>query len=335
MGPKIVCTKPVLSPPYHDEVVAELGGELIRVECNTEDEIIEACRDADAAIGAIEPYTKQVIDQLDKCQIIAQFSVGFDHVDVEAATERGIIVANVPDYCLDEVSDHALSFILALNRKLFRLDRAAREGKWTGDAMGIVFPLSKIEGQTLGLVGFGRIARALASKAKALGMKIIAFDPYISVEVAREQGAELVDMKQLCNESDFVSLHVPYTEENHHMFGLEQFQSMKPTAFFLNTGRGGLVDESALHKALSEGIIQGAALDVMEEEPPNLNNPLFGLDNIIITTHTGAMSNTSIAELMRRPIEEVARVFRGEWPNGFVNPKVKDPFVARWGRNMK
>jgi D-3-phosphoglycerate dehydrogenase len=237
MGPKIVCTMPILSTPYHDEVAESLGGEIIRVQCATEEEVINACHDADAAMGAIEPFSKRVIDELDKCQIIAQFSVGHDHVDVGAATERGIIVANVPDYCIDEVSEQALSFILALNRKIFRLDKAARDGKWTRDAMGIVFPLSNIRGQTLGLVGFGRIARALACKAHALGMNIITYDPYIPVDTVQEQGAELVDLSQLLANSDFISVHVPYTQENHHLFGLEQFKDMKPHAYFINTGR--------------------------------------------------------------------------------------------------
>jgi D-3-phosphoglycerate dehydrogenase len=315
--------------------VQELGGEIVRVQCATEDDVIEACRDADAAMGAVEPYSKRVIEQLDKCRIIAQYSVGFDHVDVEAATGRGIIVANVPDYCIEEVSEQSLAFILALNRKLPRLDRATREGKWTGDAMGIVFPLTNLREQTLGLVGFGRIARAVASKAQALGMKIITYDPYIPADVVREHGAELKDFDQLLSESDVVSVHAPYTEENHHMFGMEQFKAMKPTANFVNTGRGTLVDETALHTALTEGLIAGAAIDVMEEEPPKPDNPLFGLDNIIITPHSGAMSNTSMGELMRRPIQEVARVFRGEWPNGFVNPQVKDQFKARWGVTLK
>jgi len=276
MGPKIVCTMPILSTPYHDEVAESLGGEIIRVQCATEEEVINACHDADAAMGAIEPFSKRVIDELDKCQIIAQFSVGHDHVDVGAATERCIIVANVPDYCIDEVSEQALSFILALNRKIFRLDKAARDGKWTRDAMGIVFPLSNLRGQTLGLVGFGRIARALACKAHALGMNIITYDPYIPVDIVQEQGAEPVDLSQLLANSDFISVHVPYTQENHHLFGLEQFKEMKSHAYFINTGRGGLVDEAALHTAITEGYIQGAAIDVMEEEPPDSNNPLYG-----------------------------------------------------------
>ena len=335
MGPKVVCTRPIMSTPYDDEVVQELGGTIVRVDCPTEDDVIEACRDADAAMGAVEPFSKRVIEQLDNCRIIAQYSAGFDHVDAEAATGRGIIVANVPNYCMEEVSEQSLAFIVALNRKISRLDKATREGKWTGDAMGIVFPLTNLREQTLGLVGFGRIARAVASKAQALGMKIIAYDPYIPADVVREHGAELKDFDQLLSESDVVSVHAPYTEENHHMFGLEQFKAMKPTANFVNTGRGGLVDETALHTALTEGLIAGAATDVMEEEPPKPDNPLFGLDNIIITPHTGAMSNTSMAELMRRPIQEVARVFRGEWPNGFVNPQVKDVFKARWGVTLK
>ncbi len=335
MGPKIACTMPFLSPPYHDEVVNSLDGEIVRELCNTEEEVINLCRDADAAIGAIEPYSKRVIQELDKCRIIAQFSVGYDHVDVEEATKRGIIVANVPDYCIDEVSEQALAFILAMNRKIFSLNKAAREGQWTRDAMGIVFPLSNIRQQTLGLVGFGRIARSLASKAHALGMKIIAYDPYISKEEAEEHKAELKDLNQLLEEADFVSLHVPYTDESHHMFGLEQFKAMKDSAYFLNTGRGGLVDESALYTALTEGYIRGAATDVMEEEPPSKDNPLFELDNIIITPHTGAMSDSSMEELMRRPIEEVARVFNGQWPRGFVNPEVKEKFIAKWGGNMK
>ena len=213
------------------------------------------------------------------------------------------------------------------------LDMAIRAGK-TGyvevaQARGKVF---RIRGQTLGLVGLGRIPRILVPKAKSFGLKIIAYDPYIPADVAMEAGVELVDFDRLLEESDYISVHAALTHENEGMFGLEQFKTMKPTAFLINTARGALVNSEALYTALTESLIAGAGMDVTEPEPINLDNPLLKLDNAIFTGHSAYFSETSTVEQRKAPVEEIARVLTGEWPQALVNPEVKEKFTQRWGR---
>jgi len=335
MAPKVVYTVTRHVTPYAEEMVKSVGGTLVGVDAPTEEKIVEACHDADACIGVFEPYTRNVIEKLARCQIIASIGIGYDRIDVPAATEHGIIVTNVPDYCLEEVSDHAMALLLAVDRKLFKLDRMTKQGRWGAETRVAPAPMSALRGQTLGLVGFGRIPRTLVRKAQAFGMKVIVYDPYVPKASTEGYGIELVDLDRLLRESDFVSVHAALTPENRHMFGPEEFKKMKKTAYFINTARGGLVDEKALYAALAEGWIQGAALDVMEQEPPPTDHPLFKLENIIITAHTAQYSDAAYLALRRRPIEEVARVLRGEWPYGWVNPQVREKFLARWKKPMK
>ena len=336
MAFKVVRTFALPVTDYEQEVMQEIGATMEVASfaigrATTEEEVLSLSRDADAVISVFEPFTRSVIERLEKCRVITNLGVGYQNIDVAAATDCGVCVANNPEYCLEEVSDHVIALLLSLARKLPSLDRAVHAGKTGADmarARGQVF---RLRGQTLGLVGFGRIPRTLVPKARSFGFKIIAYSPHVPPEIAKDSGVELVDFNRLLEESDCISVHAALTRENEGMFGLEQFKKMKPTAFFINTARGALVDLSALNTALSEGLIAGAGLDVTEPEPINRDNPLLKLENVIFTSHSAYYSETSVVEQRKRPIEEIARVLTGEWPRALVNPQVKEKFTNRWG----
>ena len=325
--------------PTYDELLTDLGAQISKTFCATEKEIISACCDADAIIALgirITPgylFSPKVIENLNKCRLIALTGIGYDNVDVAAATERGVCVANNPYYCLEEVSDHAMALILACARKFYQLLPDIKGGKWSTqpDYLSALKPLHRLSGQTLGLIGFGNIARTLVPKARAFGLRIIAYAPHVPAVLFDAFDVKSVPLDQLLEESDFVSVHTSLTPETRHMIGLGQFKKMKRTAYFINTARGELVDEIALHAALSEGLIAGAGLDVLESDPPGSDNPLLKLSNVLITGHFAYYSEESREELFRWPWEETARVLRGEWPQGLVNPRVKERFSAKWG----
>ena len=335
MAFKVVRTFALPATDYEQEVMQKIGATMevasFSTGRGTEEEVLSVSRDADAVISVFEPFTRSVIERLEKCRVITNLGVGYQNIDVAAATDCGVCVANNPEYCLEEVSDHAMALLLSLARKLPSLDKAVHAGKTGADvaqARGQVF---RLRGQTLGLVGFGGIPRTLVPKARGFGFRIIACDPYAPADMFREAGVEPVDFDRLLEESDYISVHAALTGENTGMFGLEQFKKMKPTVFLINTARGALVDSGALHTALSEGLIAGAALDVTEPEPINPDNPLLQLDNVILTGHSAYYSVTSVVEQRKRPIEEIARVLTGEWPRALVNPQVKEKFTHRWG----
>jgi D-3-phosphoglycerate dehydrogenase len=329
--------------PTYDELLTKLGAEVEKTFCTTDDELISACSEADAVIAVgirIMPgyvFSRKVIENLNKCRLIALTSIGYDNVDIAAATEKGICVANVPYYCLEEVSDHAMALILACARKFYQLISDIKNGKWStqADYLSALKPLHRLSGQTVGLIGFGNIARALVPKAKAFGFRIIVYAPHVPSILFKTFKVESVELDQLLKESDFVSMHTILTPETKHMMGLQQFKKMKPTAYFINTARGELVDEKALYIALSEGLIAGAGLDVLESEPPSPGNPLLKLNNVLITGHFAYYSEESREELFRWPWEEVARVLQGEWPQGLVNPQVKEKFSVKWGAHSR
>jgi len=299
------------------EVLREINPEFIITSCTTEEEVISVAEDADAIINEFAPITSRVIKSLKRCKIIARYGVGVDNIDVEAATERGIIIANVPDYCIDEVSTHAIALILACARKITLLDNMVRaKRKWD---FNITRPLFRTKGKTLGLFGLGRIAREVAKKALGCGFKIIAYDPYVlKVNIK----VELVQFSKLLSNSDFISIHAPLTRETRHVFGENELRAMKKTAYLINTARGAIIDEKALYKALKEKWIAGAGLDVMEKEPPDWNNPLLDLDTVIITRHTAYYSQESFVELKTKVAKAVLAVLTGKLPKTFVNPKV-------------
>lgn len=307
------------SDDVEEKELATAGVTVVRGPSHTEQEIIALAHDADGLLVQYASITRQVIESLERCRIITRFGVGVDTIDVEAATEHGIYVANVPDYCMDEVSDHALALLLACARKVVSTGTAVRRGEWN---LTTAIPIIPLRGAILGLIGYGRIPRTLAPKAQALGMDILAHDPYLSDEVIRESGAEPAALEELLRRSDFVSLHAPLSKDTQGMVGAPQLRLMKRNSYLINTSRGGLVDEDALYRALSEKWIAGAALDVLVQEPPAPSNLLLPLENCIVTPHIAWYSEHSYLELRRRAAQEVARVLSGAPPRSAVNREV-------------
>jgi len=314
--------KVVYTDSYHPTVspeqaeLDEIDAELIVAECKNENETIAICKDADGLLVQHAKITKKVIKNLKKCRIIARFGVGYDNVDVKSATEYGIMVANVPDYCIDEVSSQAIAFIMVLSRKIVLLNNSIKNGLWDHR---IGSPIYKQNGQILGIIGLGRIGSATAKKAIGLGFKVLAYDPYIS---HTELDVALVDLDFLLQSSDFVSIHTPLNEETYHMIGKDHLKKMKKTAFLINTARGAIIDESALYGALKAGLIAGAGVDVLEQEPPSPDNPLFKLDNFIITPHSAFYSEDSNRLLSLETTRAVVVVLKGGQPRSLVNPEV-------------
>ena len=303
------------------EALRRVDAEIVEVSARSEDEFIKAARSADAVIARGRPITRNIIASLDRCRIIALGSVGADSVDVAAATERGIPVTNVPDTFIEEVADHTMMLILATFRRLVVQDRMSRDGSWEqGRPELSKFP--RLMGQTLGFVAFGHVARLTARRAAPFGVRMLAYDPYIEELTMSDYGVEPVGLTELLQRSDIVSMHAPSTAEAHHMLGEEHFRLMKPSALFINTGRGPTVDEAALIRALSEGWIAAAGLDVLETEPPDPTNPLLKMDNVILTPHVASASMRMGPEARRRVGQEIALVLSGRWPRTCVNPAV-------------
>ncbi len=308
---------PNLNPA--NEILSELGAKLVMADEPTLEGILKVASQADALIVTYGKITADVIAGLEKCKVIGRFGLGVDNIDVEAATNAGIAVVYVPDYCVDEVSDHAMALLLDLARKVSFSNRLVQSGRWE---MSAVAPLSRLRGRTMGLAGFGRIPRALAPKAQAFGLKVIAYDPYVDKADAAALGVEVVDFKTLLRTSDYISIHVPMMPETKHLFNADAFRQMKPEALIVNTARGPLVDTDALAKALDADHLAGAALDVMPVEPPPANSPLLGRDNVILTPHTAFYSVEALDELQAKAARGVVDVLTGEKPAYPINPDV-------------
>ena len=326
MGFKVIA-RPDLPTLVAKDILSRNGAELVQVPVFTEEELIKNGADADAAlVSAIEPYTAKVIRALPKCRIIARTGIGFNNIDAEEATRQGIAVAIVLDASVNEVSDQAMAFLLAFSRRIFPVAQAVRQGLWkTGNkgmekARGQMFRLTE---QTLGIVGVGRIGGRMALKARAFGMRVLGYDPYLSSEELRTKGAEKVDFAHLLQEADYVSIHAPLSAETRNMFGSAEFKQMKPTAVIINTARGGIIDEKALSQALSERMIAGAGLDVTNPEPPSPDNSLLKLDQVLVTSHFAYFSETSVRELHVKSAEAIIAALRGEFPPFLANPEVR------------
>jgi len=262
--------------------------------------------------------------------VIGVGSVGVDMVDVEAATEAGIVVTNTPDIFIEEVADHAMMLLLSAARRLKEQDQMIQAGKWfEGRVQLSQFP--RLWGQTLGMISFGNVSRATARRAKPFGFHVIAHDPYVSELKMTGEGVEPVSFEELLERSDYISMHPPLNEETHHMLSTKEFERMKKTAVLVNTGRGPTVDEAALIKALQEGQIAAAGLDVLETEPIKPDNPLLKMPNVILTPHVASATTRMWPETRRRVGREVALALQGRWPRSCVNPTVlpKVP-LERW-----
>jgi D-3-phosphoglycerate dehydrogenase len=303
--------------------VEAAGGTLVTGQAVNEEQVADLCRDADGVLTVRAPITRRAIYGMERCRIIVRYGIGVDTVDVAAATERRIMVANVPDYCLDEVSDHALTLLLMLSRQMIPAIALAREDTW---AVGKMPPLQRLRGQTCGLVGCGRIGSLLAGKVSALGMSVIIYDPYLSETRAGEMGAELVSLDALLTRADFISLHAPLNEGTHHLLGEAAFAKMKKSASIINTARGGLIDEAALLAALDAGKISCAALDVLESETAvtAIRSALVRHPKTILTPHTAWLSEQARAALQLRAIEQALAGLRGETPYGLINRELAE-----------
>ena len=284
---------------------------------------LAAAREGDLVIiQSLRPLlSRAAIQQLPRCRCIVRLGIGYDSVDVEAATQHGILVCNAPTYCVDDVADHAVALLLGAVRHLARQDRWIRDGKW--DRTG-ARPARRLRGCTLGLVGFGRIARAVVERVGGFGLTLLAHDPFVNSESMADLGVQKTDLDQILARSDFVSIHCPLTDDTYHLLDARAFGLMKEGVFLVNTSRGPIIEETALAEALRLGKVWGAGLDVFEREPLPLDSPLREFDNLIFTPHVGANSEESRDDLYRTGYQIAVDVQQGRWPQGIVNPEVRD-----------
>jgi len=308
MGFKVVHMFPLPGVDLGEKLLEPLGTTFVKGMWRTEEEIIQNAADADAIIGvaSFQPYNRRVLGTLSKCRIIASIGIGYEQVDLEAATEHGIVVTNVPDYCLDEVSGLAIGFMLALGHKILQIDRAVREKQVNiilqreEALMEFAYPMFRMRDQTLGIVGLGKIGTATALKARGLGMRVVAYDPYVLGAIMESRGVKPVDLDTLLS--------------------------------FINTARGGCVDQEALIRALQEGLIAGAGIDVTVDEPIAPDNPLLQMDNVILTGHSAWYSTTSEWEVYNKPMTQAVMALEGKWPLYALNVEVQEKWLEKWGK---
>ena len=298
------------------DALSALDVELRIADSGSADDILAVARDADAVINCYAKLPGEVVNQFEKCQIIARTGIGVDTVDMDVASGKGIVVTNVPEYCEDEVSDHTMALLLSLARNVPLGNKHVHSGVWD---VSKVKPLFRLRGRTIGLVGFGKIPRLVATKSQSFGMNVAAFDPYVKPEDAAAVGVTLMDLDELLAASHYVSVHAPLTPETRHMINAQALEKMRSDALLVNTARGPLVDVDALAAALDAGEIAGAALDVLPDEPPADNLPLRGRDNVILTPHTAFYSEESMIDLQAKAAQQVALVLSGQAPVYPVN----------------
>lgn len=301
------------------QILSEVGADVIVAESGDEDELISHASNVDGILTCWKSVRECVISTASKCQIIARYGIGLDNIDVAAATKNGIVVTNVPAYCIDEVSDHAMALMLACARNISLFNSTVKSNIWD---QNIGPSMYRLRGKTLGIVGFGHIGKAIIPKALAFGLKVKVYSPRTTQALIGQHCAEKVSFEELLKESDFITIHAPLTSETQHMFSDDEFKAMKSTAYLINTARGGIIDTSALIAALQTGEIAGAGIDVLETEPPQQDDPLLHLKNVIITPHAAFISEESIMELQMIAAKCVAQVLSGQLPTSVVNPTV-------------
>ena len=311
------------APPGADwtietQILETIGARLVPTRATTEDELIANLRDADALIVISARITRRVVEALTKAPVIVRTGVGYDTIDLAAATEHPVPVCIIPDYCTDEVANHALALLLAVNRRLVPQDAHIRAGGWRIP----LAPMGSLTGETAGIVGYGRIGRAMATRCRALGLRVLAADPYAGPPDADDR---IVPLNELLATADYVSIHCPLNDETRGLIGEDQLRRMKPTAILVNTARGPIVDQAALTHALQEGWILGAGLDTFEQEPPAPDEPLRTLPNVVLTAHTAFYSDASALRLKQRVAQEIVVFLSGRRPPGLVNPEVWRP----------
>jgi D-3-phosphoglycerate dehydrogenase len=303
------------------EALSDLDVEIKLAAEPTEEAILDVARDADGLLVTYAKITSAIISNLNNCRAIGRFGIGVDNIDIDAATEAGIVVTYVPDYCVDEVSDHAMALLVSLARKIPFSNTLVQNGRWE---MPAVVPMNRLRGRKLGLAGFGKIPQAIVPKARAFGLDIMIFDPYVSDQVVADLGVTNVDFDTLLSQSDYISIHAPLTPETENLFNAEAFRKMKNSAMIINTARGPLVSDADLAEALDKGEIAGAGLDVVPVEPLPKDSPLLGRDNVILTPHTGFYSVEALVDLQSKAARDVGSVLKGERPVYPINPQVLD-----------
>lgn len=304
------------------EMLKKVGAQLVVCNCQTEEDVVRACKGADVVWVVYAKLSRLVIQSLRKCKAIVRYGIGIDMIDVQAATEHGIMVANVPGYCVNEVAVHTVALILNCARKITLYDESVRHRRqWNPE---IAVPISRLKAKTLGLVGFGKIAQAVVPIVKGFDFLILAHDPYMEESLFRRYGVSPVGFDDLLKSSDFISIHIPLTRETKHMIGERELKLMKRTTFLINTARGEIIEEQVLHKALTHHWIAGAALDVLQQEPPTKDNPLLDLENVIITPHAASYSEESFGEMYRKVAEQTISILKGKCPQYLVNPDVRE-----------
>ena len=316
--------------PEETVLQEEADAEAVVAPDGSEETLMSLAGDVDAIMTCFAQVTPNVLRAAPNCVAVGRFGVGVDNIAVDTATELGMAVTYVPDYCVDEVSDHVMALLLAFNRRIVLFDNSVKNEGW--GSVPLTMRMMRLRGKTLGVVGFGRIGQAVAQKALAFGFRVLAYDPYMTSEQCALRGARKVEnMDAVLRESDFVTLHSPLNEETRGLIGARELDIMKSEAFLINCARGPLIDEGALYDALTGGGIVGAGLDVMEDNHPPSDHPLLGLDNIIITPHVAFFSQEATLELERRAAREVAYVLTGRMPDNLVNPAVLEHPSPRHG----
>lgn len=303
----------------YQNAFAEHGIEIEFKYWETPEEVIEGAKDADCVFSMAIPMNRSVIEALPHLKFIGRCGIGYDSVDLEAATENGVVVCNVPDYCMGEVAAQALTLMMALTRQLFAFTRWAREGHF---GPNYNYPVYRLQGQTMGIMGYGRIGRTLAGMALGLGMKVIAYDPF--VKDSGHPAIRMVSEEEILKTADVLSLHMPLTEETRHMIAAPQLKMMKPTAYIINTSRGPLIKTADLVDALKNHVIAGAGLDVNDPEPLPVDHELFCLENAIVTPHVSLYSEEALVDMHTKLTVQSTDVLEGRWTKNIVNPKVLD-----------
>jgi D-3-phosphoglycerate dehydrogenase len=301
---------------FERSVLAEVGAEVVDAREFTVDQVIEHARGADAVMTDYFEWSADAIAELGSCRVISQYGVGYDKIDVGAAERAGILVTHTPDYCAEEMADHAVALMLAVVRKVAFYDRAVRAGEWDYNAGPEMRRMSAL---TLGLVGAGRVGSAVAARARAFGMRVVAHDPQRDAADLARDGIEAIGLDEVIRTADLLSLHLPLTAGTRGFMTTDRLVSMKPGAVLLNTARGGLVDHDALTSALRDGSLGGAGLDVLAAEPPRPDDPRLSLENVVVTPHAGFLSREALEAVQVQAAEEARRVLAGEPPRHPVN----------------
>ncbi|MFQ6053188.1 MAG: 2-hydroxyacid dehydrogenase [Candidatus Bathyarchaeia archaeon] len=324
MAYKVVISDYMFDDPEREKAVLEpIGARVFVYDDKSDEERIAHCHDADAILCEIGPFYRPVIEELQRCKAIVAYGAGFDHFDVEAATQHGIYVTNTPGILTDTTADFAFALILALARRIPEADRHIRAGKWIHAWGPRMFIGSDVHGKTLGIVGLGRIGSAVARRARGFDMNLIYFDTLRREDLEEELGVIYRSFEEVLAEADYLTIHVPLTEQTHHLIGDEELSMMKKTAYLINTSRGPVIDEEALYRSLKEGVIAGAALDVFEDEPIDPESPLLGMENVVLTPHIASASRETRTRMAVVAATNLVSVLLGEEPPNLVNPEVR------------